>query len=80
MHVHLSAEKGETKLLLDGVDITRSVLSSGFQITLRDHGLGALVAMTIRADRLTVEGDALIQAAIREAADATAVPEEQTHG
>lgn len=70
MHVHLTTESGETKLLLDGVDITKSVLAEGFSITEHPDLRGRFkVQMTVMADRLTVEGDLVVHAAVRETAD-----------
>lgn len=68
MHMHLSVDRSdptETRLLLDDVDVTRSVMASGFRIEIDEHHR-PVVSMQIRPDSLTVEGDAVIQAALAE--------------
>ncbi|MDN4173919.1 hypothetical protein QWY28_13240 [Nocardioides sp. SOB77] len=63
MHVHFTShDTGETRLELNGVDITGSVLAKGFSIT--DDGSGRpVVSLVLRPDSLTVEGEALVEAA-----------------
>jgi hypothetical protein len=78
MDVHFTAGKpGETRLRLDGVDITDAALIEGFSITLDESGRAQL-AVRLRVDRLTVDGQVVVDAAQLERADLIAVAETKT--
>lgn len=63
-HVQITAGPGETKLLVDGVDITESVLAEGFGIDFSKVPAGpVVVSMKLRTDRLDLDlPDSIIDA------------------
>lgn len=46
-HVQITAGRDEVKVVIDGVDVTKSVLAEGFGVTFDEAGRKPLVHMTL---------------------------------
>ncbi|MCZ3386330.1 MAG: hypothetical protein LH630_05065 [Actinomycetia bacterium] len=65
VQIHLSAAKPkDARVMVDGIDITRSVMAEGFAVTIESElGRASTVSMVVAADTLDVDlPDAVLQA------------------
>jgi len=71
-HVQITAGREEVKVIIDGVDVTKSVLAEGFGVTFDEAGRKPVVHMTLMPKVLDLDLPAALLDALRHDDEAVA--------